>query len=234
MVNRSIRSVQDTSLIEPASIRLTPRQPRDSLFRLLDVGLALGVLILSLPLIALIALAISLDSPGPVLFRQRRIGRGTQPFTILKFRTMRENASPEPHRRYVEALIAGQVPSPPADGPLFKLHHDDRVTRIGRLLRGTSLDELPQLWNVLRGEMSIVGPRPAISYEVERYPAAWFRRFEVKPGITGLWQVSGRCDLTHEQMMMLDLAYVDRRSLMLNLQIILRTVPAVLSRRGAS
>ncbi len=118
--------------------------------------------------------------------------------------------------------------------PQFKLAGDDRITRVGRFLRSSSLDELPQLWNVLRGDMSLVGPRPPIPYEVDHYPAHWFRRFEVKPGITGLWQVSGRCELTLEQMIELDVEYVERRSLRLNVWILLRTLPAVLTSRGAS
>lgn len=234
MIKSSVPAAHDSSLVELPAVRLTQRQPLDSLCRLLDLAVALPMLIVLLPFLAVIALAIRLDSPGPAIFRQRRLGRGMQPFTVLKFRTMHQDASAEPHRRFIEALIAGQLPGPRADGPRFKLRDDDRVTRIGRVLRCTSLDELPQIWNVIRGEMSIVGPRPAISYEVEHYRAPWFQRFEVKPGITGLWQVSGRCELTHEQMIMLDLDYVERRSLRLNLGVILRTVPAVLSRRGAS
>jgi lipopolysaccharide/colanic/teichoic acid biosynthesis glycosyltransferase len=134
----------------------------------------------------------------------------------------------------VLSLIAGEQPESRDGNPRFKLAGDERVTRVGRLLRRTSLDELPQLWNVLRGDMSLVGPRPPIPYEVEHYPAHWFPRFAVKPGLTGLWQVSGRSELTLEQMVALDIEYVQRRSPLLNLSILARTVPAVLSTRGAS
>jgi lipopolysaccharide/colanic/teichoic acid biosynthesis glycosyltransferase len=162
------------------------------------------------------------------------VGRSLRPFTVNKFRTMRQGASHEQHRQFVQSLIAGEQPPTVAGKPRFKLASDNRITRVGRLLRKTSLDELPQLWNVLRGDMSLVGPRPPIIYEVERYPAHWFTRFEVKPGMTGLWQVSGRCELTLAQMIELDIEYVRRRSLRTNLWILVRTVPAVLTRRGAS
>ncbi|MHB1568838.1 MAG: sugar transferase, partial [Solirubrobacteraceae bacterium] len=168
----------------------------------------------------------------PIIFSQRRVGRGLAPFTVRKFRTMRYGASPEVHRAFVLDLIEGQTPE--RTGPLFKLTGDGRVTRAGRFLRRSSLDELPQLWNVLRGEMSLVGPRPAIAYEVEHYPAEWFTRFAVKPGITGLWQVSGRSKLTISEMVGLDIEYVRRRSLWLNLRILTRTIPVVLLARGAS
>jgi lipopolysaccharide/colanic/teichoic acid biosynthesis glycosyltransferase len=147
---------------------------------------------------------------------------------------MRNGASHDVHREFVLALIAGSQPEQTDGGPRFKLNGDARVTRVGRVLRRTSLDELPQLWNVVRGDMSLVGPRPPIPYEVEQYRADWLERFEVKPGVTGLWQVSGRCELTFEEMIELDLDYVRRRSLRLNIWILLRTVPAVLSLRGAS
>jgi lipopolysaccharide/colanic/teichoic acid biosynthesis glycosyltransferase len=203
--------------------------------RVVDVVVATAALILLSPLLAIIALLIKLESPGPVVFRQRRLGRGVQPFTVNKFRTMKQGASHDVHKEFVLSLIAGAAPPATEDGtPRFKLKGDDRITRVGHFLRRSSLDELPQLWNVVRGDMSLVGPRPPISYEVERYPAHWFRRFEVKPGVTGLWQVSGRCELTHEQMIELDVEYVQRRSLRLNLWILLRTIPAVLTSRGAS
>ena len=138
---------------------------------------------------------------------------------------MTAGASHDRHREFVHSLIAGTTPPPVEGKPQFKLAGDDRITRVGRFLRSSSLDELPQFWNVLRGDMSLVGPRPPIPYEVDHYPAHWFRRFEVKPGITGLWQVSGRCELTLEQMIELDVEYVERRSLRLNVWILLRTLP---------
>ena len=202
--------------------------------RILDLvvaGIALAVLS---PVLLLIAILIRLESPGPAVFRQQRVGRSRRPFTVNKFRTMRQGASHDTHRQFVQSLIAGEQPPALAGKPRFKMASDDRITRVGRFLRRSSLDELPQLWNVLRGDMSLVGPRPPIPYEVERYPAHWFPRFQVKPGITGLWQVSGRCELTLEQMIVLDIEYVQRRSLRANLWILVRTVPAVLSLRGAS
>ncbi len=196
--------------------------------------LAVLLLLLLAPLMVLVALAIRLDSRGPAVFRQTRLGQSLKPFTVHKFRTMKADASHEVHRRFVLGLIAGDEPSAQDGSPRFKLSSDDRVTRVGRFLRRSSLDELPQLWDVVCGHMSLVGPRPAIPYEVEHYPQHWFGRFDVKPGVTGLWQVNGRSEVTLEEMIRLDLEYVQRRSLRLNIWLVLRTVPAVLSLRGAS
>jgi exopolysaccharide biosynthesis polyprenyl glycosylphosphotransferase len=192
------------------------------------------VLLLLSPVMLVAALAIKLDSRGPVLFRQERLARDRKPFILNKFRTMHNGVDHERHRMFVVGLIAGELPEPHQDGPRFKLADDERVTRVGRVLRRTSLDELPQLWNVLRGEMSLVGPRPPIAYEVEHYPAHWLERFAVKPGLTGLWQISGRAELTLEDMVELDIQYIHRRSLRTNVAILLRTVPVVISTRGAS
>ncbi len=214
----------------------TQRRPtaHDVACRILDLTVAVAMLIVLAPFLAVIAIAIKLDSSGPVLFRQRRIGRSLAPFTVMKFRTMTHGASHETHKRFVVGLITGEQPEATSQrGPRFKLAGDPRVTRVGRLLRRSSLDELPQLWNVIRGEMSLVGPRPPIPYEVEHYPPHWFERFAVKPGVTGLWQVSGRSELTLEEMVRLDVEYVHRRSLWLDLSILLKTIPAVLSARGA-
>jgi lipopolysaccharide/colanic/teichoic acid biosynthesis glycosyltransferase len=202
--------------------------------RALDIVVAAIALILLSPILLIIGIIIRLESSGPAVFRQRRIGRGVKPFTVNKFRTMRQGSSHEAHRKFVHSMIAGEAPPAVEGQPRFKMPSDLRITRVGRFLRKTSLDELPQLWNVLRGDMSLVGPRPPISYEVERYPDHWFVRFQVKPGLTGLWQVSGRCELTLDQMIELDLEYVRKRSLLLNVWILLRTVPAVLSLKGAS
>jgi lipopolysaccharide/colanic/teichoic acid biosynthesis glycosyltransferase len=201
--------------------------------RILDVTLASILLVMLLPLMLAIAAAIRIESPGPGLFRQRRLGRSLVPFTVVKFRTMRTGASHEVHKKFVLGLIAGDQPDATDGKPRYKLAADSRVTRVGRVLRRTSLDELPQLWNVLRGDMSLVGPRPPIPYEVEHYPPHWFRRFAVKPGVTGLWQVSGRSELTLEEMIRLDVEYVRRRSFWLNIKILARTIPAVVSLRGA-
>lgn len=222
--------VEDRSAADARRARV-----QDAASRAIDVALSACLLILLAPLLALIALAVRIDSPGPALYRQRRVGKRLQPFTVNKFRTMRDGASQDAHREFVLGLIEdGARQEREADGRLYKLSDDERVTRIGALLRRSSLDELPQLWNVLRGEMALVGPRPPIPYEVEHYPSHWFERFAVKPGITGLWQVSGRSELTLEQMVELDVQYVRRRSLWLDLTILACTLPAVLSCRGAS
>jgi lipopolysaccharide/colanic/teichoic acid biosynthesis glycosyltransferase len=202
--------------------------------RALDVLVAAVLLIVLLPLFVAIALAIRLDTRGKVIYRQLRVGRGLKPFTVNKFRSMHDGVGHEKHQAYVKALIAGAPPEQGTEKPFFKLSEDERVTRVGRVLRKTSLDELPQLWNVLQGNMSLVGPRPCLHYELESYPAHWFGRFAVKPGITGLWQVGGRSEIGLEEMVTLDLQYVRERSLWLNLMILLRTIPVVLNRRGAA
>jgi lipopolysaccharide/colanic/teichoic acid biosynthesis glycosyltransferase len=197
--------------------------------RALDVVLAgLGLACLA-PLAAVIALAIWLDSPGGVLFRQRRLGLGGRPFVMYKFRTMRADADDALHRQAVARWARGGLAR--ADGrPLYKAERDPRVTRVGRLLRLYGLDELPQLLNVLRGEMSLVGPRPAIPYELEHYRPWYYGRFLVRPGITGLWQVNRHRAPSLEEAMALDLAYVRHLSLALDLQVLARTLPLVLSR----
>jgi lipopolysaccharide/colanic/teichoic acid biosynthesis glycosyltransferase len=198
--------------------------------RLLDVAGAAVLLVLLAPLLLLVAVVIKLDSRGSVIFRQRRLGRNLKPFFVAKFRTMGQGADAGAHRAHVESMITGDNRE---ERPMAKLQEDTRVTRAGAFLRRTSIDELPQLWNVLRGEMSLVGPRPPIQYEVDRYPEAAFRRFAVRPGVTGLWQVSGRSLLTFQEMIELDAEYVERRSLPLNLKILLLTLPTVLHGKGA-
>ena len=175
-------------------------------------------------LAAVIALVVRLDSPGPVIFRQIRIGRGGQPFTMYKFRTMVQDA---------EARRGELADRNEADGPLFKMRQDPRVTRVGAFLRRYSLDEWPQLWNILVGDMSWVGPRPPTPDEVARYEPWHRRRLEVTPGLTGLWQVLGRSDTSFDEMVRLDIYYAESWSVGLDLRIILQTVPAVLAGRGA-
>jgi exopolysaccharide biosynthesis polyprenyl glycosylphosphotransferase len=193
--------------------------------RLLDVALAALLLVLGLPVVAAIAALIKFTSHGDVLFRQTRCGLNGRIFTLYKFRTMVENA--EQRRQDLEHLNE-------MNGPVFKLKSDPRVTAFGRLLRRFSLDELPQLWNVLRGDMSLVGPRPPIPEEVARYERWQRRRLSMKPGLTCLWQVSGRNQIDFDRWMQLDLEYIDSWSPLLDLKILLRTIPAVLSGRGAS
>jgi lipopolysaccharide/colanic/teichoic acid biosynthesis glycosyltransferase len=204
--------------------------------RALDVVIALVGAIASIPLLVLICVAIRLEGGGPAIFRQRRLGRNKQIFTVHKFRTMRLEADPSVHREYVEQLIAGNETAHADDSgrDLYKLAADDRVTRVGRFLRKTSLDELPQIFDVLRGQMSLVGPRPVIPYEAELYPAGYDLRFAVKPGMTGLWQVNGRNERTYREMVEFDLAWVHRHSVACYLSILARTPWVLLRRRGAA
>ena len=199
--------------------------------RVIDVVGSAVLLVLLVPLLAVIAIAIRIDSRGPALFRQARCGIGGRGFTIAKFRTMHTGTASTLHREYVTDLIAGGGDK---RNGLYKLDGDPRVTRVGALLRRLSLDELPQLWNVLKGDMALVGPRPPIPYEVEHYPPRWLNRLAVKPGMTGLWQVSGRNELSYDEMVELDLEYVRRRSLRLNLRILVATVGVVIRGRGAA
>jgi len=192
--------------------------------RLLDVALALLGLVLLLPLLPAIVALIKLDSPGPILFRQKRVGQGGRLFTCYKFRSM----VPDAESRKAELAALNE-----ATGAAFKIRNDPRITAIGHFLRRSSLDEVPQLFNVLTGQMSMVGPRPQIPSEVELY-APWHRgRLAVTPGITCLWQISGRSQVGFDEWMRLDLEYVRRRSLALDLKILLGTLPAVIARKGA-
>ena len=174
------------------------------------------------------AVAVKLDGDGPLLFRQRRLGRDQRLFTMLKLRTMKPGASTGPHERYIADLAAGPVGA--QSGQLYKLTADPRVTTAGRWLRRLSVDELPQLINVLRGDMSVVGPRPALPYELEFYEPRHFERFAVRPGLTGLWQVSGRNRLGFLEMLDLDVEYVRRRSVALDAVIVLKTPAALVGR----
>lgn len=201
--------------------------------RTLDLAVAVTLLLVLAPVLLLIAALVRIESRGSPIFRQRRVGRGEAPFTVYKFRTMCAGADAAPHRVYVTGLIAGVADAREGEH-LYKLVGDDRVTRVGRILRRTSLDELPQLVNVVRGEMSLVGPRPVITYEVEHYAPWYRRRFAVKPGLTGLWQVSGRNERTYQEMIRLDVEYVERQSLSLDVSILARTAWVVLTGRGAA
>lgn len=200
--------------------------------RAFDLVVAVICLLMLAPLLVIAALAVRLNSPGPVLFRQRRIGLNGRPFVLYKFRTMFHGCPDEPHRRYVRELLTADTVKAGASG-LYKLDADPRVTKAGGLLRRTSIDELPQLLNVIRGDMSLVGPRPALPWEAEMFCSGHQQRFLVLPGITGLWQVSGRNRLTMRQALDLDVEYVHRRSFALDLAILLRTLPAVLFTTGA-
>ena len=193
----------------------------------LDVILALAVLVLTSALLLAVAVLVRATSPGPALFRQTRVGRDGVPFTMLKFRTMRDGCDDTVHRDYVTRLLAGNAEQ--HEG-LYKLGDDPRVTRVGRVLRRLSIDELPQLINVLTGDMALVGPRPALPFECELFPEWAAPRYRVPPGLTGLWQVSGRNRLTMVEGLRLDIEYVDQRGFRTDLLILLRTIPVVLGR----
>lgn len=203
--------------------------------RAVDVTAASMLLLLLAPLLAAIALAVRLDSRGPALFRQRRLGRDRAPFTMYKFRTMRADADAGVHEQYMRRQLQdGGHAAVSDDGTqIFKPWPDHRVTRVGRFLRSWSLDELPNLFNVLRGEMSLVGFRPPIPYEVECYPDWYHQRFAVKPGITGLWQVSGRNEKSYEEMIELDIEYARGRTWRVDAVVLLKTLGAVVRRHGA-
>jgi lipopolysaccharide/colanic/teichoic acid biosynthesis glycosyltransferase len=211
-----------------------PSQARRRLSKhLLDVSVAAVLLLLAAPLLVAAAVAVRATTPGPALFRQTRLGQGWRPFTLYKFRTMYTGCSDAVHREYVRSLLTEEAPPAGSRSGLYKLDADARITPVGRLLRRTSIDELPQLINVLRGDMSLVGPRPALPWEADLLGDTDYARFLVPPGLTGLWQVSGRNCLTMREGLRLDREYVSRQSLALDLVILLRTVPVVLSTRGA-
>jgi exopolysaccharide biosynthesis polyprenyl glycosylphosphotransferase len=205
------------------------RTPSDALAlaakRAFDLVASAAILLLSSVALVAVAIAIKLDSPGPVFFRQRRVGRNGREFSMLKFRSMHVDA---------EAQLAALRVQNEVSGPVFKMRDDPRVTRVGRFLRRTSLDEFPQFLNVLFGDMSVVGPRPPIPGEVQQYRRWQRRRLSVKPGITCLWQISGRSSIGFDRWMELDLEYIDNWSLWGDVLICLKTVPAVIAARGAS
>jgi len=228
----------DISVIYPdVTSKRASKRAWHSLKRAIDVVGSLVALTVGGPIFLLIALAIKLTSPGPVFFRQTRVGQYGIPFTFLKFRSMFVNCDPTIHKQYVQQLIAGRAERMPSDNAkegVYKLTKDPRITRVGSFLRRTSLDELPQFINVLKGEMSLVGPRPAVVYEVEAYNL-WHRNriLEVKPGITGLWQVNGRSRVKFDDMVRLDLRYARSSSLWLDLKILVMTPLAVVFGEGA-
>ncbi|MCK4538582.1 MAG: sugar transferase [Candidatus Krumholzibacteria bacterium] len=192
--------------------------------RIFDVIVAIAILIFFLPVIPVIIILIKLDSPGHILFKQKRVGKDGKSFDFYKFRSMFTGA---------ENVVGVLRPLSGVDGPIFKLKEDPRVTRVGRFLRRSSLDELPQLFNVIKGDMSIVGPRPNLPSEVAHYLPWQKKRLDVIPGITCFWQISGRSHIGFQEWMRLDLEYIRKRSLMTDMMIIIRTIPAVIARKGA-
>jgi exopolysaccharide biosynthesis polyprenyl glycosylphosphotransferase len=204
--------------------------------RVFDFVVAALLLFLLLPLFGILALLIKAFSPGPVFFRQTRAGQGGAPFQFFKFRTMRADTDDKIHREYATNFISGRdlnLGEAGGEKQVYKMTRDPRITRVGSVLRKTSLDELPQLYNVLKGEMSLVGPRPPIVYELQYYKEWHKRRLDAKPGLTGLWQVSGRSEVPFNEMVLLDLYYIDHWSLKLDFEILLRTIPVILFGKGA-
>ena len=228
--NAGIHAFEGLSLVGLPPARMSPSSRL--LKRALDYVVALAMLVVLGPVMLLIALAIRLDSPGPVLFRQRRLGRDMRPFTVLKFRTMRVDTDQEEHRRYIESITTHQA-SPNGNG-LYKLDRSDSVTRVGRFLRKTSLDELPQLLNVLAGEMSLVGPRPCLDYETAEFAEHHFERFLMPPGLTGLWQVTARAKSTFAEALDMDVEYVRGWSFSLDLHLLLKTPFSLIRMRATA
>ncbi len=198
--------------------------------RVFDLCVASVLLVALAPLMLFIAICIRLDSPGPALFKQTRIGKGGKPFTFYKFRSMHVNNDPKEYEQFFKAFVNGQAKG---ENGVHKPIRPNQVTRVGRILRKTSLDELPQLINILKGEMSFVGPRPNVPWEVEAYQEWHKRRLEVLPGITGLAQIRGRSRLTFDQIVRYDIEYIENQSLWLDLKILWQTIPSVLGGNGA-
>jgi lipopolysaccharide/colanic/teichoic acid biosynthesis glycosyltransferase len=199
--------------------------------RAVDIVGSLIAIVLLLPLFIIIAMVIKMGSPGPVFFKQTRVGEHGELFTFLKFRSMYANNNDSIHKEYVSRLIRGNAEN---NGGVFKITDDPRVTSIGKIIRRTSLDELPQFFNVLFGSMSLVGPRPPIPYETSQYDLWHFRRImECKPGITGLWQVEGRSQTTFDGMVRMDIEYIKKQSFLLDFKLIMKTPLALLSAKGA-
>ncbi len=225
MVNFLVSPRLRDPAVEPRSAQSIHARP---LKRVADTLIAIVLLVLLSPVLLVIAILVRSTTPGGSLFRQTRVGRGEKPFTIYKFRTMDVGCSDEVHKRYVRDLLSGQR----TDGDeLFKLADDPRVTRVGAWLRRTSLDELPQLINVARGDMALIGPRPVLPFEAALFRGEQRLRFVVRPGLTGLWQVSGRSRIGFVEQLAIDARYVRDQGFVLDLKILVLTVPALLARR---
>ena len=226
-----VTRVDAAGMLPPRQVAIVPVSASwERTKRAIDVAVALVVLLLLAPVLVLAALAIRLETPGPLLFRQERYGRGRRLFVVYKFRSMYDGVSAEPHRRFIARLATDEDSAGPG---LKKLTRDPRVTRVGAFLRRTSLDEIPQLVNVLRGEMSIVGPRPALQYELAFYEPEHYERFLVRPGLTGLWQVSGRNEIGFLGMLDLDAEYARGNSPRLDARILVRTPVALIRGKAA-
>ena len=237
MIEVKTRNIPWSRITVETVCRTRIAQPKASFYpaikRWTDVVLSLLFLLLLAPLLNMIALAVMLDSPGPAIFRQKRIGRLGKEFTLFKFRSMYDHSDEDVHRKFVKGYINGNV-SRSSGQTVFKPPADARITRVGKWLRRTSLDELPQLVNVVLGDMSLVGPRPAVDYEVAEYSRLHLGRLAVTPGLTGLAQISGRSGLSFEKIVRLDLQYIERQTPWLDAVILLRTIPVVLKARCAA
>ncbi len=231
------KSQQEPVFSELVYDPLPTKSPNSIVKRCFDLSGALVALLTFSPVFLVTALAIKITSPGSVIFRQIRVGHNFVPFVLYKFRSMHSGTDDSVHRQYVDKYIRGEVDGisqGDSTATIYKMTSDERITRVGEFIRKWSIDELPQLFNVLKGEMSLVGPRPPLPYEVERYESWHLRRIlEVKPGMTGLWQVDGRSTTTFEEMVRLDLKYAREQSLRLDLVTLIRTIGAVVRRRGA-
>jgi lipopolysaccharide/colanic/teichoic acid biosynthesis glycosyltransferase len=217
--------------IPEVAVRARARPVYETGKRAIDLIGALVLLVVFIPAFIAVALAVVIDSGWPIFYRGERVGRDGRTFTVFKFRSMRHNADASIHAEYLRDLLRGEAQS--TDG-VYKIPKDPRITRVGAFLRKSSLDELPQFVNVVRSEMSLVGPRPEVPYALAEYEPWMYRRFEVKPGITGLWQVSGRARLTVREMLRLDVEYADRCDLGLDVSILLRTFSTVVRGTGAA
>jgi lipopolysaccharide/colanic/teichoic acid biosynthesis glycosyltransferase len=205
----------------------------DLVKRIFDLIVASACVLMVLPLLAAVVVLVRLTTPGPAVYRQVRLGRGRRPFMLYKFRTMYHGCGDEVHRQYVRSLATEENPAAGGQRGLYKLEGDARVTPLGRVLRQLSIDELPQLFNVIKGDMSLVGPRPVLPWEAELLHPPYDQRFVVMAGMTGLWQVSGRNRLTFRQGLELDMEYARRRCFALDVAILLKTIPMVLIGRDA-
>lgn len=224
------------SLVSPVGIRFRERMwVERAVKRLIDLGASVLIVAIGLPFFLAIALLIKLTSKGPVFFSQQRVGEGGEVFTLFKFRTMRQNADDSIHREFTRSFIEGRMSNSSLDEKapsVYKLTNDPRVTAVGNFLRKTSLDEFPQFINILKGDMTIVGPRPPLQYELEHYEEWHKLRLKVKPGLTGLWQVSGRSSVPFNEMVKLDLYYIEHWSLLMDFRIMMRTIPVMLFGSG--
>jgi lipopolysaccharide/colanic/teichoic acid biosynthesis glycosyltransferase len=201
--------------------------------RIMDLILGILFLLFILPILLIIALVILIEDGEPILYRSIRVGRNGKPFMLYKFRTMVKVADEKKNSEYVQKLLSGEL-GPERGNALYKLSNDPRITKVGRFIRKYNLEELPQFFNIIEGNMSLVGPRAALPYEVNVYEVFQKRRFEAKPGITGIWQIQGRSQVTFNEMIQLDIEYIDRRSILLDIEILFATIPIMLFAKGAS